>query len=124
MLLRPDALRRLWACGLALGLLAGACILSMEPARADTMRASFYGAESGHRTASGLSFHSESFTAAHRSYRFGTRLRVCLETCVVVTVTDRGPFVGGRQLDLSHGAARAIGLVRRGVAVITADRLN
>ena len=42
----------------------------------------------------------------------------------MVTVTDRGPFVGGRQLDLSRGAARAIGLVRRGVAVISADRLN
>ena len=124
MLLRPDAFRRLWACGLALGLIAGACILAMEPAHAAPMRASFYGAESGRRTASGLPFRPEGFTAAHRSYRFGTRLRVCLKACVVVTVTDRGPFVGGRQLDLSRGAARAIGLVRRGVAVISADRLN
>ena len=124
MLLRPDAFRRLWACGLALGIFAGAAILAMEPARAATMRASFYGAESGRRTASGLPFRPEGFTAAHRSLPFGSRLRVCLAGCVVVTVTDRGPFAPGRQLDLSRGAARAIGLVARGVAVITADRLN
>ncbi len=122
MLLRPDAFRRLWACGLALGLLAGACILAMEPSHAASVRASFYGAESGRRTASGLPFRPEGFTAAHRSLPFGTRLRVCLDRCIVVTVTDRGPFAPGRSLDLSHGAARAIGLLRRGVAVITADR--
>lgn len=119
-MLRPDAFRRLRGCGLALGILAGAAVTAMD-SRAATMRASFYGAESGRRTASGAPFRPAGFTAAHRRIAFGTRLRVCLVGCVVVTVTDRGPFAGGRDLDLSRGAARAIGLDRRGVAVVSAE---
>jgi rare lipoprotein A len=73
--------------------------------------ASFYGNESGSRTASGQRFNQNAMTCAHRSLPFGTRLRVTLgERSVIVTVNDRGPFVRGRVLDLSTGAARAIGL--------------
>jgi peptidoglycan lytic transglycosylase len=73
--------------------------------------ASFYGNESGSRTASGQRMNANAMTCAHRSLPFGTRLRVTHDgRSVVVTVNDRGPFVRGRVLDLSTGAARAIGL--------------
>lgn len=84
--------------------------------------ASFYGNESGRRTASGQRFNQEAMTAAHRSLPFGTKLRVTHGgRSVIVTVNDRGPFVRGRVLDLSTGAARAIGLVGAGVGRVTAE---
>ncbi len=89
---------------------------------AETMVASFYGAESGRRTASGEMFNPAAMTAAHRTLPFGTRLRVCRSGCVVVRVTDRGPFVRGRSLDLSSGAARRIGLDRAGVGRVEVTR--
>lgn len=92
-------------------------------AHGETMVASYYGAESGKRTASGEAFHPNGLTAAHRSLPFGTRLRVCLQGCVVVVVNDRGPFVRGRSLDLSAGAARVIGLTGRGVGRVEVERL-
>jgi rare lipoprotein A len=73
--------------------------------------ASHYGNESGSRTASGQRFNQNAMTAAHRSLPFGTKLRVTQGSrSVVVTINDRGPFIRGRVLDLSTGAARAIGL--------------
>jgi peptidoglycan lytic transglycosylase len=73
--------------------------------------ASYYGNESGSRTASGQHFNQNAMTAAHRSLPFGTQLKVTHgDRSVVVTINDRGPFVRGRVLDLSKGAARAIGL--------------
>ena len=84
--------------------------------------ASFYGNESGRRTASGQRFNQSAMTCAHRSLPFGTRLRVTHNGhSVVVTVNDRGPFVRGRVLDLSTGAARAIGLTSAGVGRVTAE---
>ena len=84
--------------------------------------ASFYGNESGSRTASGQRFNQNAMTCAHRSLPFGTRLRVTHGgQSVVVTVNDRGPFVRGRVLDLSTGAARAIGLTGAGVGRVTAE---
>jgi rare lipoprotein A len=86
-------------------------------------RASWYGPGfHGRRTASGERFDSQSLTAAHRSLAFGTRLRVCHGArCVLVRVNDRGPYSGGRVLDLSSAAARQIGLVSSGVDVVTAS---
>jgi rare lipoprotein A len=73
--------------------------------------ASFYGNESGTRTASGAHFNQNAMTAAHRTLPFGTKLKVSHgDRSVVVTINDRGPFVRGRVLDLSKGAARVIGL--------------
>ncbi|WP_424628972.1 septal ring lytic transglycosylase RlpA family protein [Bradyrhizobium sp. SYSU BS000235] len=84
--------------------------------------ASYYGNESGSKTASGQRFNQNAMTAAHRSLPFGTRLRVTHNGhSVVVTVNDRGPFVRGRVLDLSKGAARAIGLTGRGVGRVVAE---
>jgi rare lipoprotein A len=84
--------------------------------------ASFYGNESGSKTASGQRFNQNAMTCAHRSLPFGTRLRVTHGgRSVVGTVNDRGPFVHGRVLDLSTGAARAIGLTSAGVGRVTAE---
>jgi rare lipoprotein A len=80
--------------------------------------ASYYGNESGSRTASGARFNQNAMTAAHRTLPFGTRLKVTHGgRSVVVTINDRGPFVRGRVLDLSTGAARAIGLGGTGQVV-------
>jgi len=76
------------------------------------MVASFYGhgEKLSAYTASGQRFNPHAMTAAHKTLPFGTHLRVCHHGCVTVVVNDRGPFVRGRQLDLSYGAARAIGM--------------
>lgn len=85
-------------------------------------KASYYGSESGSRTASGQRFNQNAMTAAHRSLPFGTKLRVTHRgQSVIVTVNDRGPFIRGRVLDLSKGAARAIGLTGAGVGHVTAE---
>jgi rare lipoprotein A len=84
--------------------------------------ASYYGNESGSRTASGQRMNPGAMTAAHRTLPFGTKLRVTHgERSVVVTINDRGPFIRGRVLDLSTGAARAIGLTSRGVGRVYAE---
>ncbi len=89
--------------------------------------ASFYGREfHGRRTASGERYDMHALTCAHRTAPFGTRLRVTnLETgrSVVVTVNDRGPFVRDRVVDVSLAAARALGMVERGVARVRVERL-
>jgi rare lipoprotein A len=85
-------------------------------------KASYYGSESGKRTASGARFNPMGMTAAHRSLPFGTRLKVTHGgRSVMVTVNDRGPFIRGRVLDLSKGAAQAIGLTGRGVGHVVAE---
>ncbi len=84
--------------------------------------ASYYGNESGSRTASGQRMNASAMTCAHRSLPFGTKLRVTHGgRSVVVTVNDRGPFIRGRVLDLSTGAARVIGLTGAGVGRVTAE---
>ena len=85
-------------------------------------KASYYGSESGARTASGARYNPMGLTAAHRSLPFGTQLKVThAGRSVVVTVNDRGPFTRGRVLDLSKGAAQAIGLTGRGVGHVVAE---
>ena len=80
--------------------------------------ASYYGS----RTASGQRFNQNAMTAAHRNLPFGTKLRVTHGSrSVVVTVNDRGPFIRGRVLDLSKGAARVIGLTGSGVGRVVAE---
>ena len=87
--------------------------------------ASFYGNESGSRTASGQRFNQNAMTAAHRSLPFGTKLRVTHGSqSVIVTINDRGPFIKGRVLDLSTAAARAVGLTSAGVGHVTAEVIS
>jgi rare lipoprotein A len=82
--------------------------------------ASFYDASlAGHLTASGAILDLRAFTCAHPTLPFGTRLKVTvLDTgaATVVEVTDRGPFVPGRVVDLTPAAAEALGFHQRGLA--------
>jgi len=94
-----------------------ACIIlvvSSPALAAQTVRATWYGNElAGNRTASGEIFNPNGLTAAHRTLPFGTCLRVSnpkTGRSVSVRVNDRGPFTSGISLDLSYGAARAIGM--------------
>jgi rare lipoprotein A len=83
--------------------------------------ASYY---SGTRTASGEKFDGKELTAAHRTLPFGTRLLVTnVKTgrSVTVRVNDRGPFIPGRVVDVSHAAAEKLGMVGSGLAKVKVD---
>lgn len=87
------------------------------------LTASYYGDYfHGRTTANGTVFNMYASTAAHKTLPFGTKLRVCYKSCEVVTITDRGPFVNGRDLDLSKGTATRIGMTYVGVAPVTVYR--
>jgi len=90
-----------------------------------TMVASHYGKESGSRTASGSFFDGSQMVAAHKSMKFGTKLKVTYQgRSVVVVIADRGPYIRGRELDLSTGAARKIGLTKAGVDRVMVCRVG
>jgi rare lipoprotein A len=103
-------------------LMSAAACLSISATEASASgvmhgKASWY--SYGKRTANGEAFNPGGLTAAHRSLPFGTRVRVVNKhngRSVVVRINDRGPFVGGRIIDLSRGAARSIGVA--GVATV------
>ena len=90
--------------------------------------ASYYGKGfAGRQTANGEIFDPRDTTAAHRTYAFGTVLRVtnlANGRSVVVRVNDRGPYIAGRILDLSEGAARKIGMIEKGVARVRIEVLK
>ena len=93
-----------------------ALILIAAPSYASSMKASWYDCakpgECSKRkiTASGEKFNPNALTAAHKTLPFGTLLRVTHKgKSVIVRINDRGPFIKGRQLDLSRAAARKIG---------------
>jgi rare lipoprotein A len=80
----------------------------------------------GDQVATGAAYDPDGLTAAHRTLPFGTRLRVtdlASRRSVDVTVNDRGPFVQGRVLDLSRGAAMVLGIIERGLTRIKAHIL-
>lgn len=83
------------------------------------MKTSWYGVPfHGRLTASGVRFDRFKLTAAHKTLRFGTRLKICVrgtEKCIIVVVNDRGPFIPGRDLDVSEAAAEALGFKERGI---------
>lgn len=85
--------------------------------------ASYFSREmAGNRTANGERCDPDTLTAAHRTAPFGSRIRVTSLTTgksVIVRVNDRGPFRGGRVIDLSHAAAREIGMHRSGTAKVS-----
>ena len=110
-------------------LLLTALILSLSAwAQTQTGKASYYSKKwTGRRTASGERVHHDSLTCAHKTYPFGTLLRVTNQRNglqVVVRVNDRGPFGRGRIVDLSWGAAKAIGMLAAGVASVTVERVD
>ena len=93
-----------------------------------TMKASWYGPGfHGHRTANGEVYDQMSFTAAHKSLKFGTLLKVTNlknDKSVVVRINDRGPYIHGRDLDLSKAAALELGFVRKGVSKIKVEEIR
>ena len=99
--------------------IAAACI-GTSASSAGTMLASWYGPYfHGRTTANGETYNMYGISAAHKTLPFGTELRVCYKGCVDVRINDRGPYIGARELDLSYGAAKAIGLVEPGVATVS-----
>ena len=106
----------------AIAAFAVSCTAIAAPveARPSTMLTSWYGPGfHGNLTANGEVYDQYGITAAHKTLPFGTRLRVCYRGCVDVRINDRGPYIGARELDLSYGAANAIGLIEPGVADIS-----
>ena len=104
--------------GLWVSLAVVACLAFVsESADAEEALASWYGPGfSGLPTASGELYDPSGFTAAHKTMPLGTELLVSYgSSAVAVTVNDRGPYVGGRELDLSQGAAEVLGLTETGV---------
>ncbi|MGI9465471.1 MAG: septal ring lytic transglycosylase RlpA family protein [Aestuariivirgaceae bacterium] len=119
--------RFLLAAGLAAACLLGTTIEDAGAKARKVMvgKASYY--KMGTHTANGERYNPNGLTAAHRSLRFGTKVRVTNlrnGRKVVVRINDRGPFVHGRIIDLSFGAARRIGLTRSGVAKVKVEVLR
>lgn len=104
--------------------------LSLGLATAQTQKgiASYYSKNAtGARTASGQPLHHDSMTCAHRTFPFGTYLRVtnpASDRSVIVRVNDRGPYLHGRIIDLSWGAARKLGILSQGIASVIVERIG
>jgi rare lipoprotein A len=95
-----------------------------EPVHVETGIASWYRDK---RTASGERFHVNALTAAHRKLPFGTMVRVVdLKTnkSIIVRINDRGPYIRGRIIDLTVGAARQLGTYDRGIAKVRVEVLR
>ncbi len=101
-------------------LAAALCCALASFAHAETGIASYYGGRHhGSKTANGGRFDQMSDSCAHKSHRFGTRLRVIhAGRSVECIVRDRGPFVRGRIVDLSVSGARQLGIAGRGIAPV------
>jgi hypothetical protein len=120
-------------CAFSVKALIGLTLLGMlgcskEPAHTLQGIASWYGyPHHGRITASGRRFDMYTLTAAHRTLPLGTRLRVTNlinGRSVTVTITDRGPSVKDRVIDLSYAAAREIGLIGPGTAPVQLEILE
>lgn len=98
------------------------CIISNAAQRKQRGKASYYSKSvHGARTSNGGRYHKDSLTCAHRTYPFGTVLYVKNPRngkTVTVKVTDRGPFGRGRIIDLSYAAAKELGMLSAGVAMV------
>jgi rare lipoprotein A len=91
------------------------------------MVSSWYGDESGPKMANGHLYNKMAMTVAHRTLPFGTKLLLINPVNhkeAIVTVTDRGPYIHGRNLDCSEGVAIKLGFQRKGLENLIAIRLN
>ncbi len=93
-----------------------------------TMRASWYGSRfHGKKTANGEIYDQMAYTAAHKSLKFGTLLKLTNTSTgktLVVRINDRGPYIPMRQLDLSKAAAIDLGVISKGVAKLKVEEIN
>jgi rare lipoprotein A len=109
----------------ATAFLSGTIGITQSEAQTQSGIASVYSTKHGVKTASGKRLNDGALTAAHRSLPFGTKVRVTNKRngrSVVVTITDRGPFIRGRVIDLTMAGANAIGM-GWGLAPVSLDRL-
>lgn len=92
------------------------------------MTASWYGPRfHGKLTANGEIYNQMAFTAAHKKLRFGTLLKLTNlrnHKFVIVRINDRGPYIPGRQLDLSKGAAISLGMLKPGVIKLKVEEIR
>jgi rare lipoprotein A len=92
------------------------------------MKASWYGPRfHGKLTANGEVYNQMAYTAAHKNLKFGTLLRVTNpknDKSVVVRINDRGPYIPGRQLDLSKAAAQELAIIEKGVAKVKIEEIT
>lgn len=105
--------------------LAGVMLVGASTAQASAQcgNASWYALYS--QTASGEQMDPSELTAAHRTLPFGTKLKITNQTngkTVIVRINDRGPFIKGRVIDLSKGAAKQLGFISSGVTNICMAR--
>lgn len=111
----------------SVGLLGAATLLPINFARADQLgHASWYSLPAN-ITANGERMNPNELTAAHRSLPFGTKVLVenlANGRSVVVRINDRGPFIGGRIIDLSKAAAASIGMIETGTAKVRVNTLG
>ena len=103
-------------------------ILVVDVTAQDIGNASFYGKKfHGRRTSDGSRYHSDSLTCAHRTYAFGTYLKVRNQkndSVVIVKVTDRGPHIRNRIIDLSYKAASKLDIIRAGIAKVEITKIE
>ena len=114
-----------------IALIATILTIGFTPLQAQVLqkgKASFYSKKfTGRRTASGERMHNDSLTCAHRTYPFGTLLIVTNPANgnkVIVKVTDRGPYVKGRIIDLSVRAAKELGIYAQGIAPVIVEKFD
>ena len=102
--------------------------MSSLPAQTERGTASYYAKSwTGRKTANGERLHHDSLTCAHKTFPFGTLLKVTNPTnglSVIVKVTDRGPYVKGRIVDLSVRAAKELGIISQGIAPVIVERYS
>lgn len=90
-------------------------------------QASWYDYRDQRKTAAGKKQNAKALTAAHRTLPFGSRLRVTNTRngkSVIVVVNDRGPFHGGRIIDVNRSAAQKLGMIESGVAPVRIERVT
>ena len=111
-----------WVALTACGLL----VFASDRADAEEVLASWYGPGfDGDKTSSGKTFDADGLSTAHKTLPMGTKLVVGYNgRYVPVTVKDRGPYSGERELDLSQRAARALGLIKSGVGYVEVNCAN
>ncbi|MEM6821847.1 MAG: septal ring lytic transglycosylase RlpA family protein [Verrucomicrobiota bacterium] len=114
--------------GLVVGFVSCTHFDPTEPTPEGLWTASWYGEPfHGRKTASGEVYNMHGKTAAHKTLPMGSRLRVTNPKngrSTIVTINDRGPFVKGRDLDLSYGAAKQIDMIQEGVIPVEVEILG
>ena len=102
--------------------------LEVEYSDLGDMKASWYGPRfHGRLTANGEIYDQNAFTAAHKSLPFGTLLRLTNKKnnkSVIVRINDRGPYIPGRQIDLSKKVAIELGTYKKGVVELKVERIS